>query len=349
MKKLGFGCMRLPLLESGEVDQQQFNAMIDAYMAAGFNYFDTAHVYISGKSELAMRQGLVERYPRESYRFVNKLSPTCYKTEGDIRPFFDLQLEACGVDYFDWYLMHSVSAKWFAHAQACNAFEIVKQLKAEGKVKHIAMSFHDSPEVLEQVLTAWPEVEAVQIQFNYLDYDDPKVQSWGCYQVCRKFNKPVLIMEPVKGGTLATLPPAAQKVLSELGGGSPASYAIRYAASFEGVMMVLSGMSTMEQMEDNLSYMTDFIPLNDREMEALVRVREILRCQESIPCTGCRYCVEGCPMSIPIPELFSAYNAAKRGEVVDMDLSPAKTCIACRACEGACPQHLPIPELLEQI
>ena len=349
MKKLGFGCMRLPLLENGEVDQPQFNAMIDAYMAAGFNYFDTAHVYISGKSELAMREGLVMRYPRESYRFVNKLSPTCYKTEEDIRPFFERQLEACGVDCFDYYLMHSVSAKWFAHAQACNAFEVVKQLKAEGKVKHIAMSFHDSPEVLEQVLTAWPEVEAVQIQFNYLDYDDPKVQSWGCYQVCRKFNKPVLIMEPVKGGTLANLPASAQQVIDGLGGGSAASYAIRYAASFEGVMMVLSGMSTLEQMEDNLSYMTEFVPLNETEFAALDRVRDILRCQDAIPCTGCRYCVEDCPMGIPIPELFAAYNASKRGEPVEVDTAPAKTCIACRTCEGACPQHLPIPELLQQV
>ena len=349
MKKLGFGCMRLPLLENGEVDQPQFNAMIDAYMSAGFNYFDTAHVYISGKSELAMREGLVKRYPRESYRFVNKLSPTCYKTREDIRPFFQSQLEACGVDYFDYYLMHSVSAKWFAHAQACSAFEEVKALKEEGKVKHIAMSFHDSPQVLEQVLTAWPEVEAVQIQFNYLDYDDPKVQSWGCYRVCRKFNKPVLIMEPVKGGTLANLPPSAQQVIDGLGGGSAASYAIRYAASFDGVMMVLSGMSTLEQMEDNLSYMTSFVPLNEAEFAALDRVRDILRCQDAIPCTGCRYCVEDCPMSIPIPELFAAYNAKKQGEAVDVDFAPAKTCITCRTCEGACPQHLPIPELLQQV
>ena len=352
MKKLGFGCMRLPMIggKDGEVDQAQFNAMIDRYMASGFHYFDTAHVYLGGKSELAMREGLVKRYPRESYLFVNKLSPSCYQTEEEIRPFFEMQLEACGVDYFDYYLMHSMSAKWFAHATACNAFETVKQLKAEGKIRHIAMSFHDTPEVLEQILTAWPEVEAVQIQFNYLDYDDPKVQSWGCYQVCRKFNKPVLIMEPVKGGKLAELPVPAKEIFDALGGGSPASYAIRYAASFEGVMMVLSGMSTLGQMEDNLSYMTEFVPLNEAEFAAVERVREILKCQDTIPCTNCRYCVDGCPAGIDIPGWFGAYNALKQGQNTEKVCGgvPAD-CVQCRACEGICPQHLPIPELLKQV
>ena len=349
MKKLGFGCMRLPMV-GDEVDLEQFKAMVDHYLAAGFRYFDTAHGYISGKSEPALRQALVERYPREDYIFTNKLSGSFYQCAEDVRPLFEQQLEICGLTYFDYYLMHAMSAKNFAKAQACNAFETVKALKAEGKIRHIGMSFHDSPQVLEEILTAWPEIEVVQIQFNYLDYDDPTVQSFGCYQVCRKFGKPVLIMEPVKGGKLAELPDGARALLDGLGSGSPASYAIRYAASFEGVMMVLSGMSDLEQMEDNLSYMADFVPLNPAEFDALARVREILRCQDAIPCTNCRYCVDGCPRGILIPDHFAAYNAQKQGKEAPLPGGgdPAG-CVGCRQCEQICPQHLPITHLLRQL
>lgn len=346
MKRLGFGCMRLPMIggKDGEVDLEQFQNMVDRYMEAGFCYFDTARIYLSGQSERAIRTALVERYPRESFFLVYKLTGPLYDREEDIRPFFQSQLEDCGVTYFDGYLMHSMNRKWFDKALRCNAFSVVKQLKEEGKIRHIGISFHDTPEMLEEILTAWPEVEMVQIQMNYLDWDNPNVQSRGCYEVCRKFGKPVLVMEPVKGGTLAVLPPEGSALLKQFGDASDASYAIRFAASLEGVAMVLSGMSDRAQMEDNLRTMDAFVPLNETELAALEQVKDIIRTAERIPCTDCRYCVDGCPMQIPIPDLFKAKN---EGRWVDEDL--ADTCVACGQCEGVCPQHLPVIQLLKRL
>ena len=282
--------------------------LLDAFLAAGFNYFDTAHGYLGGKSELALRECLTSRYPRDRYVLTDKLTNFYFKKQEEIRPFFQSQLEACGVDYFDFYLMHAQGVENFAMFKRCRAYETALELKAEGKIRHFGISFHERAEVLEQILTEYPQVEVVQIQFNYVDYDDPAVESRKCYEVCRKFHKPVIVMEPVKGGNLVNLPEKVMEVFNELGNASPASYAIRFAAGFEGIMMVLSGMSSLDQMEDNIGYMKDFQPLLKKELEAVGRVQEIFRSMNLISCTACRYCVEGCPQKISIPDLFAVMN-----------------------------------------
>ena len=357
-KNFGFGCMRLPM-QGEEVDIAETTRMVDEFLAQGFNYFDTAHGYIGGKSELALKTCLTSRYPREAYSLTNKLTDSYFKTEADIRPFFESQLEACGVDYFDFYLMHAQNADNFKKFKACRAYETAFALKAEGRIRHVGLSFHDRAEVLDQILTEYPQVEVVQIQFNYLDYDDIAVQSRKCYEVCRKHGKPVLVMEPVKGGSLVNLPEEAKKVLDDLHGGSPASYAIRFAAGFPGMMMVLSGMSNMEQMKDNLSYMRDFKPLNETELAAVNKVQEIFHKMNMIPCTACRYCVEGCPKQISIPDLFAIMNIKQLHHDWNADYyyeevhtAPgrrASDCLKCGKCEKICPQHLPIRKLLEEV
>jgi len=356
MKNFGFGCMRLPMVGGAEgvVDQAQFDRMVDKFLAEGFTYFDTAHGYLNGKSEPAIREGLTKRYPRDRYVLTDKLSGSFFQSEADIRPLFQQQLEACGVEYFDYYLMHALTAKGYQKYVACNAFGVAEQLKAEGKLRHIGISFHDKPAVLEQILTEQPGIEAVQIQFNYADYDDPGVESGGVYEVCRKFGKPVIVMEPVKGGSLADLPEDARAVLDGLKGGSPASYAIRYAASFEGVFMVLSGMSTYEQMEENVGFMGQFQPLTAAERAAVDRVRELLKHRDTVACTNCRYCVAGCPRHILIPDLFACLNEKNQGGRGDYGActeghGKAGDCIGCKQCEGACPQHLPITKLLKTV
>ena len=357
-KNFGFGCMRLPM-NGDQVDVAETTRMVDEFLAQGFNYFDTAHGYIGGKSELALKECLTSRYPREAYSLTDKLTDSYFKTEADIRPFFESQLEACGVDYFDFYLMHAQNADNFKKFKACRAYETAFALKAEGKIRHVGLSFHDRAEVLDQILTEYPQVEVVQIQFNYLDYDDIAVQSRKCYEVCRKHAKPVLVMEPVKGGSLVNLPEDAKKVLDDLHGGSPASYAIRFAAGFPGMMMVLSGMSNMEQMKDNLSYMRDFKPLNETELAAVNKVQEIFHKMNMIPCTACRYCVEGCPKQISIPDLFAIMNIKQLHHDWNADYyyeevhtAPgrrASDCLKCGKCEKICPQHLPIRKLLEEV
>ena len=333
-KNFGFGCLRLPM-KDGEVDKEQMCKMVDTFLEQGFNYFDTAHGYLDGKSELALRDCLTSRHERSEYILTNKLTNFYFKSEEEIRPFFESQLKACGVDY------------------------IALQLKEEGKIRHFGISFHDKAEALDQILTEYPQIEVVQIQFNYLDYEDPAVQSRKCYEVCRKHNKPVLIMEPVKGGNLVNLPEDAKKVLDDLHGGSPASYALRFAAGFEGVLMVLSGMSNMEQMEDNISFMKDFQPLNEKEMEAVYKVADIFHQKHAIACTACRYCTAGCPKQISIPDLFACMNAKKvfndcnanyyYSNAYTVHNGKASDCIKCGKCEKACPQHLPIRDLLEDV
>ena len=359
-KQLGFGCMRLPMLpgEPDKVDQAQFEQMIDAYMAAGFRYFDTAHVYLAGASERAIREGLVRRYSRSSFTLTDKLSGSCFQREADIEPLFQAQLDACGVEWFDWYLMHSQTAEVYEKFLSCNAYDTVRRLRDRGMLRHFGISFHDKPQVLERILTEQPDIEAVQIQLNYLDMDSPSIESRAVYEVCRKYNKPVFVMEPVKGGGLSSLPEAAGNVFDDLSGGSPASYAIRFAAGFDGVEVVLSGMSTLEQMHDNLSYMVDFRPLDSREMEAVEQVRAILQAENSVACTGCRYCVAGCPKRIPIPDLFACLNTKRRFQdwgsdyyygVITASGGKASDCIHCGKCQRICPQHLPVPELLKEV
>lgn len=356
-KNFGFGCMRLPM-KGEEVDIEQFKRMVDAFLEAGFNYFDTAHGYISAKSEPSIRECLTSRYPRDSYVLTDKLSGGFFKEAADIRPFFQSQLEICGVDYFDFYLMHAQSADNFAEFKRCRAYETALELKAEGKIRHMGISFHDTAEVLDQILTEYPQVEVVQLQLNYVDWDDPAVQSRKCWEVCRKHGKPVIVMEPCKGGSLTQLPDGAKAALDALRGGSPASYAIRFAAGQKGVFMVLSGMSDMAQMEDNIGFMRQFRPLEDREMAAVAQVCAIFRGQDLIPCTACRYCTDGCPMKISIPDLFACMNAKKAFQtnadyyyesVHTVNNGKASACVKCGKCEAACPQHLPIRELLVKV
>ena len=354
-KNFGFGCMRLPM-KGGEVDYAEFNKMIDAFIENGFNYFDTAHGYLDGKSEIALRDCLVSRYPREKYILTNKLTDVYFNSESQVRPFFESQLKICGVDYFDFYLMHAQSEQVFSHFKKCRAYEQALEFKKEGKIKHFGISFHDRAEVLDRILTEYPQIEAVQIQLNYVDFDDPVVQSKKCYDVCRRHNKPVIVMEPVKGGNLVNLPREAKKYIDVLKGGSPASYAIRFAAGFDGIFMVLSGMSNMEQMLDNISYMKDFKPLDEREMRAVQEVCGVFKGMNLIPCTACRYCTAGCPKRISIPDLFECLNTKNiyhdrnadyyYREVHTKTGGKASECIKCGKCEAVCPQHLPIRNLL---
>ena len=351
-KNFAFGMMRLPMVGEN-VDIAQTTKMVDAFMDAGFNYFDTAHPYIQGKSELAVKECLSSRYPRESYVLTNKLSGFCFEKEEEIRPLFQSQLEACGVEYFDFYLHHAMSAQRHEKHTNTNAYEIVKEFKEQGKVRHIGMSFHDSAEVLDKILTARPEIEVVQLQLNYVDWEDPNVQAHACYDVCVKHGKPVLVMEPVKGGSLANLPDNAAALMTDY---SPAGYALRFCGSQDQVIMTLSGMSNMEQMEDNLKTMGDFKPLSDAEYEMIDKVRTIYQGLHKIPCTNCRYCVDGCPAGIPIPDLFAVFNEKKRnkeGNTADSDYAAFEVkpsaCVGCGQCENECPQHLHIRQLLEAV
>lgn len=357
-KNFGFGCMRLPM-NNNEVDFTKFSAMIDIFIENGFNYFDTAHGYVGGKSETALRECLVKRYSRDQYILTNKLSTHFFEKREDIRPLFESQLRACGVDYFDFYLMHAQSNDIFAKFKRCEVYETVLELKEEGKIRHFGISFHDKASVLEQILMEYPQIEVVQIQFNYVDYEDPAVESRKCYEVCRKYGKPVIVMEPSKGGNLVNLPDNAKAILESLQGGSIASYAIRFAAGFEGVRMVLSGMSNMEQMEDNISYMKDFQPLSDIEHEAIKQVCDMFKAQNLIPCTACRYCTDDCPKKIAIPDLFACLNAKKvfhdwnsdyyYHNVHTVQNGKASDCIKCGKCEKICPQHLKIRDLLVDV
>lgn len=355
-RNFGFGCMRLPM-KDGEVDKAEFCRMIDTFIEAGFNYFDTAHGYIDGKSETAIRECLTSRYSRDSYVLADKLSEWFFQTEDEIRPLFEKQLEICGVEYFDFYLIHNLYRKAYAKHKECHSFEILNELKREGKIKHIAISFHDKADVLDLILTEQPQIEAVQLQINYLDCDDPSVQSQKCYDVAVKHGKKVIVMEPVKGGALVNLPPEAVAEFESLGNSSPVSYALRYAASFPEVFMVLSGMGNMEMIEENIKTMNPFVPLNEKELAATDRVREIIRKYRQIPCTKCKYCADVCPKNIPIADLFSVYNEYAMARITKKEASlklssfdiKASDCIGCGKCESVCPQSIDIRQKLQEL
>jgi hypothetical protein len=368
-KHLGFGMMRLPMKDD-KIDNDHVCRMVDRFIERGFNYFDTAHGYHDGLSEVAVRECLSSRHDRSEYLLTNKLTDEYFKTEEEIRPLIDLQLETCGVEYFDFLLMHAQNANNFEHFKKCRAYETAFDLKAEGKVRHVGLSFHDKAEVLDCILTEYPAIEIVQIQFNYLDYESVSVESRKVYEVCRKHGKPILVMEPVRGGNLVNLPEDAQKVFDDLRAEtgsdcSNAGYALRFAAGFEGIEVVLSGMSSLDQMEDNLDTFScndgDFAPLTEQELEAVNKVADVFGAMGAIACTGCRYCIEEnhCPMEIKIPALFASHN----GKVLFNKNVPWETyefiiehgsgkpsdCIECGMCEGVCPQHLEIRELLKKV
>jgi predicted aldo/keto reductase-like oxidoreductase len=349
-------------MKDEQVDYDEFSRMADEFINTGFNYFDTAHGYLNGKSEIAIRECVSKRYDRSQFLLTNKLTTPYFNSQEDIRPFFEQQLEWCGVDYFDFYLMHAQDKNNYQKYKKCKAYETCYALKEEGLIRHFGISFHDKADVLDLILTEHPEIEIVQIQFNYVDYEDASVESRKVYEVCEKYGKPVIVMEPVKGGSLVNLPEEADKILRDLNGGSNASYAIRFAASFPNMAMVLSGRSNMSQMEDNLSAMKDFEPLNEAELEAVNKVCDIFKSLNLIPCTSCRYCIEEneCPKGIRIPDLFSALNANEafhnwntgyyyNNIITGGGHGKASECIKCGKCEKVCPQHLQIRELLKDV
>lgn len=366
-KKLGFGLMRMPLNDpanASDVDVEQVKQMVDLFMDNGFTYFDTAWMYNGFASENVAKAALVERYPRESFTLATKLHAGFINSFEDRDKVFNEQLRKTGAGYFDFYLIHGIESAMLAAYEKYDCFNWLLEKKKAGLVRHAGFSFHDTAELLDELLNKYPEMEFVQIQLNYLDWESEWIRSRECYEVCVKHKKPVIVMEPVKGGTLANLPPEAEKLLKDAEPDmSVPSWAIRFAASLPGVSMVLSGMSSPEQMKDNISYMKDFQPLSKEEQALCFKAAKIVNSQIAIPCTGCSYCTEGCPMHIAIPKYFSLYNEDMREnleekgwtvnftnyELLAKKFGKAGECVKCGQCEGVCPQHLPIIENLQKV
>ena len=363
-KKLGFGLMRLPLTDAndkGSIDIEALKEMVDTFMEQGFTYFDTAWMYCAFKSENAVKEALTDRYPRDRYTLTTKLHASYLKTKEDRDRIFEEQRQKTGVDYFDYYLIHAINQELYSIYNEMDCFNWLIEKKKQGFVKHIGFSYHDSAEFLDQVLTEHPEMEFVQLQMNYLDWESAEVQSRKCYEVASKHGKPVIVMEPVKGGTLADVPAEVRESFAAYHPDlSVPSWAIRFVASLDNVAMVLSGMSNMEQLMDNISYMKEFVPMNAEETELVHKAAEMIKDSIAIPCTGCSYCTEGCPMQIAIPDLFRVYNKSKRGEITDVEANEeyrqltesggkARECLACGQCQVACPQHLEIINYLKDV
>jgi predicted aldo/keto reductase-like oxidoreductase len=361
MKRLGFGCMRLPVIDrQDQVDVESVIKMVDYSLANGFTYFDTAHPYHGGHSETALREALVKRHPRDSFFLADKMPPWEIKAPSDYERVFEEQLERCGVTFFDFYLLHNMGIANYDLMLKTGGFDYLRGLKRDGKATYIGFSFHDMPELLDRILTEQPEVDFVQLQINYADWERPSIQSRACLEVANKHGKPVIVMEPVKGGGLAN-PADAIKALFEAKNPemSPASWAIRFAASQPGVKLVLSGMTALSQMEDNICYMADFKPMTAEELDTVQQAMTIINESTAIPCTNCQYCVDTCPQKINIPALFSVYNMveqfgkqnfpAMHYQRATTGRGKASACIACGQCESHCPQHIAIIETLVKV
>lgn len=355
MKNFGFGFMRLPF--RGEaVDMETVKNMVDAFLANGFTYFDTAYKYCGGLSEPALREALVDRYPRERYVLTTKLSNEFMRRKEEQEEVFEDQLNRLGCGYFDYYLLHNQGAVNYRVSEELDSFAFVQKKKAEGKIRHIGISFHDKAGLLDEILTAHPEIEVVQLQINYLDWENESIQSRKCYETARRHGKPVFVMEPIKGGTLVNLPKSVEDRFRALSpDASNASWALRFAASHEGVEMVLSGMNSMEQMQDNIRTMKDFRPMNEEEIRLCAQAAEEIQANLAIPCTGCRYCTVQCPKHIPIPEFFAlfqhGYMTTQMVYYFNLTQTHPKAgdCIGCHRCEQHCPQHIPITKRLKEI
>ena len=365
-KKLGFGLMRLPLLDpndDGSVDLELMKKMVDSFLEQGFTYFDTAWMYCGGKSEEAAREALVKRHPRDSFTLTTKLPAYMLRREEDREWLFEEQLRRTGAGYFDYYWLHDVNSHSIRTFDKLNCWDFILEKKRQGLVRHVGFSFHDGPELLDRVLTEHPEMEYVQLQLNYLDWDSIGVQSHACYDAAVRHGKRVIVMEPVKGGTLAKVPAKLEAMFKEREPEmSVPSWAIRFAATQENVMVVLSGMSSMEQLLDNTGYMKDFKPLDAEELALMRKAADILNESIVVPCTGCSYCTVNCPKNIAIPKYFSLYNADMQ-ELKEKGWTPqgsyyanltlqfgkAGDCIKCGRCEAMCPQHLPIRRYLEDV
>ena len=364
MKKLGFGLMRLPLVNPDDqtsIDIEKFKAMADLFIERGFTYFDTAYPYHGGKSEEALCEAVVKRYPREAFTVTSKMPVWAINEEADLERIFNEQLERCGVDYFDYYWLHALNRERVEVMDQMDGWGFIARKKAEGKIRHIGFSFHDGSNLLAEILEKHPEAEYVQLQINYLDWDSPAIESRVCYELCEKHGKQVIVMEPVKGGSLARVPEAIDKLFKDYNPeASAASWAIRYCASLPNVLMVLSGMSNMEQMEDNTAYMQDFQPLNDEEQAIIAQATQVIRDSIAIHCTACHYCSEGCPQEIAIPEYFNLYNTMQQFpeqksnsklyyDLVAKSHGKASECLECGQCEAQCPQHIDIIDNLKLV
>ena len=365
MKKLGFGCMRLPLLnkeDSGSIDFEQTCKMFDYFLENGFTYFDTAWMYHDFKSELFVKKCLVERHDRSKFTLTSKLPLWECKCKEDQLKIFEKQLEKTGVTYFDYYMCHNLTRECIDKCREFDTFNFLRELKRQGRIKHFGFSCHDTPEFVDMILTENPDIDFVQLQINYLDWNHPRIASKGNYDVCVKHNKQVIVMEPVKGGALANVPEEAKEIFEKYDNGmSIASYAIRFCAELENVMVILSGMSNLEQTIDNVSYMKDPKPLNDEENMIIQKVVGIMNKKELIQCTKCNYCLDGCVKNIAIPKYFELHNQLKLAngtninevkeefDRIAINYGKPSDCIKCKACEATCPQHLPITDYLSKI
>lgn len=366
MQKLGFGFMRLPLTDPDDyesIDLETTKQMVDMFLERGFTYFDTAYMYHNGQSEIAMREALVKRHPRARFLLADKMPIMSVKKTADLERIFNEQLQRCNVDYFDIYHLHNLGVENYRLAQQFEAFGFIAQKKREGKIRHLGFSYHDHAPLLDEILTAHPEVEVVQLQLNYLDWENDSIQSRRCYETARKHNKRIIVMEPVKGGTLATVPEKAEQLFKQYAPDmSVTSWAVRYAASLEGVETVLSGMSDMAQLQDNTGYMQVFKPLSEAELAVVKAAVKIIDEAIAIPCTACQYCVEYCPQRIAIHKYFALYNNHAQSKPVQYSLQQvyydnrvkeghgkASDCIECAACEKQCPQQLKIIDLLKDV